>query len=182
MSELAGDVSLHAPMEFAPAPGGSWLLFEVDGQVCGIDSRQLRQIALAASVCRLPGSPQSAWPGLIAWQQGVLAVLDCGAALGRSASLGGPAARVLVVQDRARLWALLVNRVRGLHQDDPARLIEVQRGLSPPWNAVRALLPLPVEAGGDICPLLHVPTLCRDCGMPVAAAPMALIPAAESRA
>ena len=151
------------PMGFASAVAGSWLLFEVDGQACAVDSRQLRQIALAASLAELPGRRHRVWPGVIAWQQRVLPVLDCGAAMGRRPSLGREGARVLLVQDDARLWALLVDQVRGVHQEQPERLIEVQPGLPAPWNAVRALLPLPARSGGDICPVLHVPTLCKGC-------------------
>ncbi len=150
-------------MGFAPALAGSWLLFEVDGQVCAVDSRQLRQIALASSLVELPGQRRRDWPGVIAWQHRVLAVLDCGAAMGRRASLGREGARVLLVQDDARLWALLVDQVRGVHQAPPEQWIEVQAGLPAPWNSVRALLPLPAESGGEVCPVLHVPTLCKGC-------------------
>jgi hypothetical protein len=154
------------PMGFAPSAAGSWLVFEVDAQACAIDSRQLRQIALAGSIVRLPGPRHPAWPGIVAWQQRALSVLDCGAAMGRHPSLGGAASRVLVVQDEARLGALLVDAVRGLHQESPARLIDVQRGLPPPWNAVRALLPLADAVGGEVCPILHVPTLWNGCLRP----------------
>ncbi len=150
-------------MGFAAALAGSWLLFEVDGQVCAVDSRQLRQIALASSIVELPGRRPRDWPGVIAWQQRVLAVLDCGAAMGRRPSRGREGARVLLVQDDGRLWALLVDQVRGVHQAQPEQLIEVQAGLPVPWNSVRALLPLPAESGGDVCPVLHVPTLCKGC-------------------
>ncbi|MBU6512143.1 MAG: chemotaxis protein CheW [Betaproteobacteria bacterium] len=151
------------PMGFGPALAGSWMLFEVDGQACAVDSRQLRQVALATSLAELPGRRHRVWPGVIAWQQRVLPVLDCGAAMGRRPSLGREGARVLLVQDDARLWALLVDQVRGVHQEQPERLIEVQPGLPAPWNAVRALLPLPAESGGEVCPVLHVPTLCKGC-------------------
>ncbi len=168
--ESAGPAQAGAPglpsmpaMGFAAALAGSWLLFEVDGQVCAVDSRQLRQIALASSIVELPGQRPRGWPGVIAWQQRVLAVLDCGAAMGRRASLGREGARVLLVQDDARLWALLVDQVRGVHQAPPEQLIEVQAGLPSPWNSVRALLPLPAESGGEVCPVLHVPTLCKGC-------------------
>jgi chemotaxis signal transduction protein len=165
------------PMSFGSTLAGSWLLFEVDAQACALDSRQLRQIALAATVRPLPGKGHRAWPGVMAWQQRVLPVLDCGAALGRRPSLGRDGARVLVVQDDARLWALLVDHVRGVHQAQPERLIEVQAGLPAPWSAVRALLPLPADSGGEICPVLHVPTLCRGCLEASAGAPA---PGAES--
>ena len=165
------------PMSFGSTLAGSWLLFEVDAQACAVDSRQLRQIALAATIRPLPGKGHRAWPGVMAWQQRVLPVLDCGAAMGRRPSLGRDGARVLVVQDDARLWALLVDHVRGVHQAQPERLIEVQAGLPAPWNAVRALLPLPADSGGEICPVLHVPTLCRGCLEASAGAPA---PGAES--
>ena len=169
MSSLRSAAVHPPPMDFAPSLAGSWLLFVVDGQACAIDSRQLRQIALADALIRLPGPRLAHWPGVLAWQQRVLGVFDCGAAMGRRPSLGAPGSRVLVVQDQSRLWALLVDQVRGLHQDSPTRLIDVQAGLPPPWNAVRALLPLPTETGGEVCPVLHVPTLCQDGPAPAAA-------------
>ncbi len=177
MSAQRSPAAVPPPMDFAPSLAGSWLLFVVDGQACAIDSRQLRQIALADSLIRLPGPRLERWPGLLAWQQRVLGVFDCGAAMGRRPSLGAAAARVLVVQDRSRLWALLVDQVRGLHHDSPTRLIDVQPGLPPPWNAERALLPLPADHGGEVCPVLHVPTLCQD-----GPAPPAPIHPAELRA
>ena len=151
------------PLGFAPAVPGSWLLFEVDRQVCAIDSRHVRQILPGASVVALPGPRPPRWPGVAAWQQRVLSVLDGGAVLGHRPSLGGAAARVLVVHDAGSPWALLVDHVRGVHQEDPRSLIDVQAGLPAPWSAVRALLPLPAEHGGDACPVLHLPTLYRAC-------------------
>lgn len=147
------------PLGFVPTALGSWLLFDVDGQVCAIESRQLRQVALPAAIVALPGRGSAAWPGIMAWQQRPLAVLDCGAAMGLRPSLGGESSRVLVVHDAGQAWALLVDHVRGVHQQGPQCLIYVQPGLPAPWNAVRALLPLPPESGGDACAVLHAPTL-----------------------
>ncbi len=169
------------PMGFAPAVPGSWLLFEVDRQVCAIDSRHVRQILPGASVVALPGQRPSRWPGMAAWQRRALPVLDGGAVFGHRPSLGGEAARVLVVHDAGSPWALLVDHVRGVHQEDPQRLIDVQPGLPAPWNAVRALLPLPAEQGGDACPVLHVPTLYRDCLQALARECAQPSPSTESR-
>lgn len=185
----AGDVKIPSrldpaipPMGFGATGTASWLLFEVDGQVCAVDSRQLRQIALASSVLALPGRRPAPWPGVIAWQQRVLAVLDCGAAMGRRPSHGGASARVLIVQDEARCRALLVDRVRGVHQALPERLVDVQVELAAPWNAVRALLPLSDAAAEEVCPVLHVPTLWKGCLEPVPAESAQPIPTAELRA
>ena len=149
------------PMDVAPSVPGSWLLFDIDQQAFALDSRQLRQVLLASSVVRLPGRGCAQWPGVSVWNGRVLAVLDGGAVLGRRPSLGGAGARLLVVHDEGRTWALLVDQVRGVHQEDPQRLLDVQAGLPPPWNALRALLTLPQQAGGGACPVLHVPTLVR---------------------
>ena len=148
-------------MDFAPAALGSWLLFDVDGQVCAVDSRELRQIALPTALVALPGCAWPAWPGVFAWHQRALSVLDCGAAMGQRPSLGRGSSRVLVVEDEASLFALLVDQVRELHQESPQRLIGVQAGLPAPWNAVRALLPLAPHSGAEAAAVLHVPTLFR---------------------
>lgn len=149
------------PMDVAASVPGSWLLFEIERQVFALESRQLRQVLLATSVVALPGKASPAWPGVSAWNRRVLPVLDAGAVLGRRPSLGGASARLLVVHDEGRPWGLLVDHVRGVHQDDPRCLIDVQPGLPAPWNAVRALLPLPHDAGDEACPVLQVPTLYR---------------------
>lgn len=149
------------PMDVAPSVQGSWLVFEIDAQVFALDSRQLRQILPAGSVVRLPGRGCAPWPGVSAWNGRLLGVLDGGAVLGRRPSLGLPGARLLVVHDEGRTWALLVDLVRGVHQEDPQRLIDVQATLQPPWNALCAMLTLPRQAGDEACPVLHLPTLYR---------------------
>ncbi|MHB1667286.1 chemotaxis protein CheW [Thiomonas sp.] len=143
---------------------GSWLLFEADGQLCAIDSRQVRQILLPSGFSPLPGHNPHC-PGLLAWQGRVLVVLDLGFSLGRRASLGRPQTRLLVCQGPTHAWAVAVDAVRGFHRDSALapEWIPVSPGLSPPWNAMFALLPLASAPDGEVCALLHVPALWHGC-------------------
>ncbi len=143
---------------------GSWLLFEVDGQLCGVDSRQVRQILRPSGLSPLPGHNPYC-PGLLVWQEIVLAVLDLGFCLGKRASLDQSKSRLLVCQGPTHTWALAVDAVRGFHQDSALapELIPVSPGLSPPWSAMFALLPLAFTPDGEVCALLHLPALWHGC-------------------
>ncbi len=152
-------------VEPAVAQGSrSWLLFEVDGQPCGVDSRQVRQILRPSGLSNLPGhNPYCA--GLLVWQEIVLVVLDLGCCLGKRASLNQSKSRLLVCQGPTHTWALAVDAVRGFHRDSALapESIPVSPGLSPPWNAMFALLPLASAPGGEVCALLHAPALWHGC-------------------
>ncbi|MBW4047255.1 MAG: chemotaxis protein CheW [Proteobacteria bacterium] len=141
-----------------------WLVLDVDGQACAIGSGQVRQIRRSDGIAALPG--RNPWyPGLLAWQGRPLVVLDLGACLGRRPSLGLLAARVLVCQLEGECCALVVDAVRGFHREAPgeSQRIAVSPGLPPPWSAMTALLPLSLAADGEVCALLHLPTLWDDC-------------------
>ncbi|WP_231480483.1 chemotaxis protein CheW [Thiomonas sp. FB-Cd] len=143
---------------------GHWLVLDVDGQACAIASGQVRQIRRSDGIVALPGR-NPCYPGLLAWQGRPLVVLDLGACLGRRPSLGLLAARVLVCQLEGECCALVVDAVRGFHREasGESQRITVSPGLPPPWSAMTALLPLSLAADGEVCALLHLPTLWDDC-------------------
>ena len=148
-----------------PSPGAaSWLAFEVEGQVCAVDSRQIRSVLRPPRMAPLPGR-DARCPGLLAWRDSALVVLDLGACLGLRPSLGQAASRLLVCHGHGHAWGLLVDAVRGFQRiasPEPG-WIAVRPGLSPPWSAMFALLPMPGGVEGEVCAMLHLQTLWEDC-------------------
>lgn len=144
----------------------NWLAFEVDGQTCAVDSRQVRSVLRPPGMAPLPGR-DARCPGLLAWHDTALVVLDLGACLGLRPSLGQAASRLLVCHghEQEQAWGLLVDAVRGFQRiasPEPG-WIAVRPGLPPPWNAMFALLPTPGGMSGEVCAMLHVQTLWEGC-------------------
>lgn len=148
-----------------PNPG-NWLAFDVDGQICAVDSRQIRAVLRPQNIVPLPGRDVRC-PGLLAWQDQVLVVLDLGACLGLRPSRGQAASRLLVCQGHghAQAWGLLVDGVRGFQRiamPEPG-WIAVRPGLLPPWNAMFALLPIHGHPEAEVCAMMHLETLWEGC-------------------
>jgi len=110
---------------------GSYVLFELAGGTYGVRSADVQQLEMVGEITPVPNSPLYV-KGVVAVRGAVIPVIDLRVRFGFPAVEAGLRSRLLVVRNRERTVAMLVDTARSFARIDDA-------AIEPPPRAVAGL-------------------------------------------